>query len=83
MAQQTAVDFIIKSIKDRNEDGFRLVGSFLNPILEQAKQMEKKQIVKAHGDRYDRDVDEIISGEQYYYINYVYQGTDDTIFNNE
>lgn len=47
MKQQTAVDFIIKSIKDRNEDGFRLVGSFLNPILEQAKEIEKEQIMES------------------------------------
>lgn len=87
MKQQTAVEHFLQILQvnfpNETYDMFGNNKSLLLESLEQAKQIEKKQIIKAHGDRYDREVDEIISGEQYYYINYVYQGTDDTTSNKE
>ena len=51
MAQQTAVDWLVEQYANEN---------YGIEVYEQAKQMEKKQIIKAHNDG------DVWSGEQYY-----------------
>jgi hypothetical protein len=57
--KQTAVEFLVEAV---NRKG--LVGLFTGEELQQAKEMEKKQIIDAYetGDKYKTE----ISGEQYY-----------------
>jgi len=48
MAQQTAVEWLVEQYKK----SFTLpINDVMTTIIEQAKQMEKEQIIKAHGDR--------------------------------
>lgn len=56
MAQQTAVEWLYNLSKQRELDKFD---------LEQAKQMEKEQIIKAFN-----DLNDDVSAEQYYNENY-------------
>ena len=61
MAQQTAVEWLWNVLADK--------GYFKKlPISEikQAKQMEKEQIIKAHGLKYYDLNEETVNGEQYY-----------------
>lgn len=53
MAQQTAVEFLFEQVA--NLDWKNLIGEKKIEIFEQAKQMEKEQIVKAHkeGNKYN------------------------------
>jgi hypothetical protein len=66
MAQQTAVDFLIESIDARN-----LWTKELREEAQQAKEMEKQQIIKAvdvgfdEGCKFPEDI-KLGSGEQYY-----------------
>ncbi len=63
MAQQTAVDFLYEfvQLKLTHEQQMQFEGLF-----QQAKQIEKEQIVKAHGLKYYDLNEEVITGEQYY-----------------
>ena len=57
MAQQTAVEYLVEQLKERG-----YAGHFPPHLLfEQAKQMEKEQIIKA----YDNGI-RFAPGEQYY-----------------
>lgn len=60
MKQQTAVDYLVKLYYTEYD--------ILLPSEDyaQAKQMEKEQIVKAHGLKYYDLNEETINGEQYY-----------------
>jgi hypothetical protein len=66
MSKQTAVEWIQHQVK---EQGITHYFS-LREILEQAKEMEKEQIIEAHGDERDYLSDSgnfiTISAEQYY-----------------
>ena len=59
MAQQTALDFLLGNI--------HLIHSLKwNDIIEQAKQMEKEQIMKAYKAHHDLGHIYGLEGEQYY-----------------
>jgi GTP-dependent phosphoenolpyruvate carboxykinase len=67
MAQQTAVEWLIEQFEGNDSKIARVIGlKEYNSITKQAKQMEKEQIVKAHGLKYYDLNEETISGEQYY-----------------
>ena len=59
--KQTAVEFVIEKLDKFIEPGNQII---VNIILEQAKEMEKEQIINAYerGDKYKTE----ISGKQYY-----------------
>jgi hypothetical protein len=61
MSKQTAVEWLYELSKERELDKFD---------LEQAKAMEKQQIIDAHGELYDYSYSQIdptkVTGEQYY-----------------
>ena len=59
MAQQTAVDFLIESIDARN-----LWTKELREEAQQAKEMEKQQMIKFANDYLDDDSD--MNAEKYY-----------------
>jgi hypothetical protein len=77
MAQQTAVEWLIDRLVDgsikfeETEMGF-LIAMKNGDEIEQAKEMEKEQLIKAHGTKVLRtikqgiDIYETISGEKYY-----------------
>ena len=50
MAQQTAVEWLIEQISEKQPNGFYVIDTLedVKRIFEQAKQMEKEQIVKAY-----------------------------------
>ena len=63
MAQQTAIEWLEKELKDR----YPLMNS--EPFFEQAKQMEKEQIIKTWHNGYNNQspmIDEENCGQQYY-----------------
>lgn len=62
MAQQTAVEWLFEQYKKH--------GILFSQDEEQAKEMEREQIVKAHGLKYFDLTEEVITGEQYYTQNY-------------
>jgi len=65
MAQQTAVEWLVEQIKsDQNQKALSASGWM--QVIEQAKQMEKEQIVEAHGLKYYDLNEETVTGEQYY-----------------
>ena len=74
MAQQTAVEWLIEQLAelDKQLDGRRKSNDStvikLNPtrVYEQAKQMEKEQIVDAHYQGYRNDIGTTEVSEQYY-----------------
>ena len=63
MVQQTAVEWLQEQL---NPDMKTMQGNIMQELLEQAKQIEKDQIIKAHGLKYYDLNEETISGEQYY-----------------
>ena len=65
MAQQTAVEWLVEQIKsDQNQKA--LSASEWMQVIEQAKQMEKEQIVDAHYQGYRNDIGTTEISEQYY-----------------
>ena len=80
MKQQTAIEWLVDQLKEfafipEHHIGMgdiRVSQGYLDELAEQAKQMEKEQIVDAHGNRYVyKDeigivIDSVITGEQYY-----------------
>jgi hypothetical protein len=56
MAQQTAVEWFYQ----------RILSKDIKEVFEQAKAMEKEQIINAHGLKYYDITEEVINGEQYY-----------------
>jgi hypothetical protein len=77
MAQQTAIDWLIEQI---NNDAYQIAfgQTYVSiELIEQAKAMEKEQIIKAHGTKYNGRLKNDgqlvfgeITGEQYYSENY-------------
>jgi hypothetical protein len=66
MAQQTTVEWLAKNLKDfphiKHSQSFK-------QLIEQAKQMEKEQIIKAYNTYYSQEAfidGEYLKGEQYY-----------------
>lgn len=57
--KKTAVEWLIEEL---NDNGFRYL-DLATDIIEQAKEMEKEQIIEAHG---SKQYHKSISGEQYY-----------------
>jgi hypothetical protein len=57
--KQTAVEWLVENIA-------YIPMGFEIDIIEQAKAMEKEQIIKAHGMKYYDLTEEVITGEQYY-----------------
>ena len=72
--KQTAVEWLVEQLVelDKELDGRRKSDDStvikINPtkIYKQAKQMEKEQIINAHGLKYYDLTEETINGEQYY-----------------
>ena len=56
MAQQTAVEWFYQ----------RILAEDIKAVFQQAKEMEKQQIINAHGLKYYDITEEVINGEQYY-----------------
>ena len=63
MAQKTAVEWLVEQLIPKAMVTF---DTTTYNAIQQAKQMEKEQIVNAHGDKYYGVNDEVIKGEQYY-----------------
>jgi len=63
MKQQTAVEWLVEQLPLIQQEGLR-------DVIEQAKEMEKEQIIKAHSIQFDYSYSQIdpkkITGEQYY-----------------
>ena len=63
--KQTAVQWLVEQIKsDQNQKA--LSASEWMQVIEQAKEMEKEQIINAHGLRYSDITEETVNGEEYY-----------------
>lgn len=63
MAQQTAVEWLVKEI-----ESLITIETFQRwkVLKEQAKQMEKEQIIAANEDSSTNELGEFLTGEQYY-----------------
>jgi hypothetical protein len=72
----TAVEWLIEKLSYSTSDGTIISHHFIiNKLVEQAKEMEKQQIVEAHGNKLKKSKDEgnyeyWFSGEDYYNKNY-------------
>jgi hypothetical protein len=70
--KQTAVEWLVEKISYSTSDGTIISYHFIiNKLVEQAKEMEKQQIVEAHGNKLKKSKDEgnyeyWFSGEDYY-----------------
>ena len=77
MAQQTAVEWLLNEIADNSK-----THNQWKRVIEQAKAMEKEQIINAHGEDRSYLQDDgswkRINGEQYYNETYGSQGSNDT-----
>ena len=77
MSKQTAVEFLFKHLECvKIIDGYEFIK--LQQVFEQAKAMEREQIIEAHGMKTERDIKcgvdfwHVKHGEQYY--NETYKG---------
>jgi hypothetical protein len=68
---KTAVDYIIEQL-------WSPCRGIPFTIIEQAKQMEKEQIINAHGLKYSDITEETVSGEDYYNQTYNNENTNGT-----
>lgn len=66
MAQQTAINWLRKKLEETYDKEGKLPLAYTFSLLNKAEQMEKEQIVKAHGLKYYDLNEEVITGEQYY-----------------
>jgi hypothetical protein len=67
MSQQTALDWYMEKMNEYFDDASIHCGLYKEgKIYEQAKAMEKEQIINAHGLKYYDITEEVINGEQYY-----------------
>lgn len=66
MAQQTAVEWLIEQISEKQPNGFYVIDTLedVKRVFEQSKQMEKEQIMKAYHD--DNFPCSHYGAEQYY-----------------
>jgi hypothetical protein len=69
MSKQTSVDFLIEEFSAILEkvNFTAMQGLLLKDAVEKAKEMEKEQIIDAHG---AKQYHKTVSGEQYYNENY-------------
>jgi len=58
----TAIDYLVESIFNESE----LKDSILKLAIQQAKAMEKEQIIQANEDCSTNELGEFLTGEQYY-----------------
>lgn len=72
MAQYTAVQYLIQQINNIfGHDRINVDQAIqLMNVTNTAMKIEKEQIIKAHGDQYDGEMDEIRTGERYYQETY-------------
>ena len=76
MSKQTAVNLLVSKL---NKEGFTPV--LTNEEIQEALQMEREQIIQAHGNKMRQDIENNIdvyfikTGEQYY--NEIYGGQDE------
>jgi len=73
MSKQTAVEWLIENMKKLNQHESL---EEWNNLFEQAKEMEKEQIIKAFCEGYDHDGDNYDGAEISYY-NRTYKGGDE------
>jgi len=70
--KQTEVEWLVEKISYSTSEGTIISHHFIiNKLVEQAKEMEKQQIVEAHGNKLKKSKDEgnyeyWFSGEDYY-----------------
>ena len=70
--KKTAVEWLVEKLSYSTSDGTIISHHFIiNKLVEQAKEMEKQQIVEAHGNKLKKSKDEgnyeyWFSGEDYY-----------------
>ena len=75
MSKQTAVEWLVEQI---NPDMKTMQGNIIQDLLEQAKAMEREQIIEAHGIKREHDIQNGVDfwhvkhGEAYY--NETYKG---------
>jgi hypothetical protein len=59
--KQTAVEWLVKQLEGVYES------DYLNKLVEQAKEMEKEQIIKAHTNGWNKGIqNELITSQEYY-----------------
>ena len=75
MKQQTAVEWLVNKVYMVIPDSER---NFLEGLKEMAKEMEKEQIINAHGLRYSDITEETVNGEDYYNQTYNNENTNGT-----
>jgi hypothetical protein len=61
--KQTAVEWLVQQIENKNGKEFT---SYYLEFIEQAKAMEKQQIIEANEDCSTNELGELFTGEQYY-----------------
>jgi len=66
MAQQTAVEWLKDKLKETYDKEGKLPLAYTLHLTEQAKQMEKEQIIDAHYQGYRNDIGTTEVSEQYY-----------------
>ena len=72
---QTAVDWLVNKVYMVIPNSER---NFLEGLKEMAEEMEKEQIINAHGLRYSDITEETVSGEDYYNQTYNNENTNGT-----
>jgi len=72
---QTAVDWLVNKVYMVIPNSER---NFLEGLKEMAKEMEKEQIINAHGLRYSDITEETVNGEDYYNQTYNNENTNGT-----
>jgi hypothetical protein len=70
MSKQTAVEWLVKQLLANGDIRWR--GTTIHDLAEQAKAMEREQIIQSNRDGVDMVVDKkpFVTGEQYYNENY-------------
>ena len=66
MAQQTAINWLRKKLEETYDKEGKLPLAYTFSLLNKAEQMEKEQIIKAHGLKYYDLNEQTVTGEQYY-----------------
>ena len=80
--KQTAIDWLLEEVKRLNDENYDLDFGIPEKIVEQAKAMEKEQIIKAHGNKKVKSAGvsncmEILTGERYYNETYMTEDLSD------
>jgi len=74
MSKQTAVEWLQEQL---NPDMKTMQGHIIQDLLDQAKAMEKEQIIKANEDASTNELGEFLNGKQYYNETYERKVSDD------